>query len=93
MKAIWNGQTIAESDSTEVVEGNHYFPPASLNKEFLKESDMTSTCPWKGFANYYDIVVDGETNEGAAWYYKDPSPEAAQIKDHVAFWKGVEVQA
>lgn len=93
MKAVWNGQTIAESDSTEVVEGNHYFPPASLNKEFLKESDTTSTCPWKGFANYYDIVVDGETTEGAAWYYKNPSPAAAQIKDHVAFWKGVEVQA
>ncbi len=86
MKAVWNGQTIAESDSTEVVEGNHYFPPESLNKEFLRESDTTSTCPWKGFANYYDIVVDGKTNAGAAWYYKNPSSKAAQIKDHVAFW-------
>lgn len=92
MKAVWNGNVIAESDSTEVVEGNHYFPPESLKREFLKESDTTSTCPWKGLASYYDIVVDGETNAGAAWYYPAPKPDAAQIKDHVAFWKGVEVQ-
>lgn len=92
MKAVWRGSVIAESGSTEVVEGNHYFPPDSLKREFLRESNTTSTCPWKGLASYYDIVVDGETNAGAAWYYPNPKPEAAQIKDHVAFWKGVEVQ-
>lgn len=91
-KAIWNGQVIAESDNTVVVEGNHYFPPESLNKEFLKDSDTTSTCPWKGFANYYDIEVNGQVNSGAAWYYKQPSEKAKEIKDHVAFWKGVEIQ-
>ncbi len=93
MKAIWNGTVIAESDSTEVVEGNHYFPPDSMNVEFLQPSEGTSTCPWKGVASYYNIVVNGETNEGAAWYYPNPKSAAAQIKDHVAFWKGVEVQA
>jgi uncharacterized protein (DUF427 family) len=92
MKAIWNGTIIAESDSTEVVEGNHYFPPGSVNEQYLEKSEATSTCPWKGVASYYDIVVDSETNAGAAWYYAQPKPEAANIKDHVAFWKGVEVQ-
>jgi uncharacterized protein (DUF427 family) len=90
-KAIWNGQVIAQSDNTVVVEGNHYFPPESINKEFFTESSTTSTCPWKGFANYYDIKVNGEINKGAAWYYKSPSERAKEIKDHVAFWKGVEV--
>jgi uncharacterized protein (DUF427 family) len=93
MKAIWNGAVIAESDSTQVVEGNHYFPPESLNKDHLRDTDTTSTCPWKGVASYYDIVVEGQTNSGAAWYYPHPKPEASQIKDHVAFWKGVEVRA
>lgn len=90
-KAIWNGVTLAESDNTMVVEGNHYFPPDSINQEYFKESSRQSTCPWKGLASYYDIEVNGETNSGAAWYYQNPSSAAAQIKDHVAFWKGVEV--
>ncbi len=92
-KASWNGQIIAESNQTEVVEGNHYFPPDSLNQEFFQSSDQTSVCGWKGTANYYDVTVDGETNPGAAWYYADPKPEAANIKDYVAFWKGVTVES
>ncbi|GAB5551089.1 MAG: DUF427 domain-containing protein [Saprospiraceae bacterium] len=91
MKAIWNGQTIAESDDTIVIEGNHYFPPAALNQDFLTETDYESTCPWKGQASYYSIQVDGKKNENAAWYYPAPKEKAASIKDHVAFWKGVEV--
>ncbi|MCA9130176.1 MAG: DUF427 domain-containing protein [Planctomycetales bacterium] len=93
MKAIWKAAVIAESDATVIVEGNHYFPPESINEEFLQPSDASSTCPWKGLANYYDVVVNGERNEGAAWYYRNPKPTAAQIKDHVAFWKGVEVRS
>ena len=93
MKATWNGVVIAESDATQVVEGNHYFPPGSVNKQFVSKSGETSTCPWKGVASYYDIVVGGETNSGAAWYYPEPKPEAEHIKDHVAFWRGVEVQS
>ena len=92
MKAIWKGTVIAESDSTEVVEGNHYFPPQALKQEHLRPSDATSNCPWKGIASYYDIAVGDEVNPGAAWYYPAPKAEAANIKDHVAFWKGVEVQ-
>lgn len=91
--ATWNGQVIAESDQTEIVEGNHYFPADSIRKEFFKGSDQSSVCPWKGTASYYDIVVDGEVNSGAAWYYPEPKPAASNIKDHVAFWKGVEVDA
>ena len=91
MKAVWNGRTIAESDAARVVEGNHYFPPAAVRREFLEPSEKTTTCPWKGEAGYFDLVVDGETNPDAAWFYGDPKPEAAEIKDHVAFWKGVEV--
>ena len=91
-KAIWNGTVIAESDKTVVVEGNHYFPRASLNEEFFAESDKTSRCFWKGNANYFDVIVDGEKNGDAAWYYKTPSPAAGNIKDHVAFWKGVTVE-
>ena len=92
-KASWNGQIIAESNQTEVVEGNHYFPPDSLNQDFFQSSDQTSVCGWKGTANYYDVTVNGETNPGAAWYYADPKPEAANIKDYVAFWKGVTVES
>jgi len=92
MKAIWNGKVIAESDATVVVEGNHYFPEGSINKEFFESSDTTSRCFWKGTANYFDVVVDGERNGDAAWYYKAPSPAAKEIKDHVAFWKGVQVE-
>lgn len=92
MKAIWNGQVLAESDNTKVVEGNHYFPIESVNVEFLKRSDMKTHCPWKGDASYYTLVVDGDKNADAAWYYPEPYEKATHIKDHVAFWKGVEVK-
>lgn len=92
-KAVWNGAVLAESDRTVIVEGNHYFPPTALNAEHFTESAATSRCPWKGMANYFDVVVDGEVNPGAAWIYKDPKPAAADIKDHVAFWRGVRVEA
>ena len=91
MKAIWNGQILAESDNTVVVEGNHYFPPESIHKEFFKESSTHTTCPWKGLASYYSIEVDGDENKDAAWYYPDPSHAAKQIKGYVAFWRGVVV--
>ena len=92
-KAVWNGAVIAESDDTVVVEGNHYFPASSVNSELITDSPATSVCPWKGTAGYYDLVVDGATNARAAWYYPEPSSEAAQIKDRVAFWKGVRVES
>lgn len=92
MKAIWNGEVIAESGDTIVVEGNHYFPAASLKAEYVSENPMTTVCPWKGTASYYDLVVNGERNPGAAWYYPDPKPKAARVKDRVAFWKGVTVK-
>ena len=91
MKATFNGRTIAESGATRVVEGNHYFPPASVNRQFLKPCEKTTVCPWKGTAGYFDVEVAGETAPGAAWFYGDPKPGAAEIKDHLAFWKGVEV--
>ena len=91
MKAIWNGTVVAESDATRMVEGNHYFPPDSVKREYLKDSGTTSTCPWKGEASYYSLEVDGEKNEDAAWYYRAPKDAAAEIKDYVAFWRGVEV--
>ncbi len=91
MKAIWNGKVIAESDETEIVEGNHYFPPDSINKEYFEESETQSVCPWKGTASYYSLTVDGERNADAAWFYPDPKDAASQIKNHVAFWKGVEI--
>jgi uncharacterized protein (DUF427 family) len=91
MKAVWNDKVLAESDETVVIEGNHYFPPESVNREYLRESDHHTRCPWKGLASYYDLVVDGEINENAAWYYPEPSEAAQEIKDHVAFWRGVEV--
>lgn len=90
--AVWNGATIAESDKTIIVEGNHYFPADSVHQEYLRPSTMTSRCPWKGTAQYYSLVVDGETNADAAWYYADPSAAAANIKEYVAFWRGVKVQ-
>ena len=90
-KATWNGATIAESSKTEMVEGNHYFPPESVKREYLQNSDNHSTCPWKGQASYYSLVVDGKENRDAAWFYPSPKDAAKQIKDHVAFWKGVEV--
>ncbi len=91
-KAIWNGAVIAESDQTEVIEGNHYFPPHSIHREHIRDSDHHTVCGWKGTASYYDLVVDGKTNVQAAWYYPDPKPEVENIRDYVAFWKGVEVQ-
>jgi len=91
MKAIWKGAVLAESEDTEVVEGNHYFPPESLNREYFEDSDRQTRCVWKGLASYYDIVVNGERNADAAWYYPDPSSAAAKIAGRVAFWRGVEV--
>lgn len=90
-KATWNGATIAESEDTVMVEGNHYFPPDSVDRSLLEPSDRTSLCPWKGKARYYDIVVDGKVNSAAAWYYPDPKPKAEQVRDRIAFWGGVEV--
>lgn len=91
MKAIWNGKTIAESNDTVVVENNHYFPKESVKPEYLADSQTHTTCPWKGLASYYSLTVDGKTNTDAAWYYPDPKPAASQIKDRVAFWKGVTI--
>jgi uncharacterized protein (DUF427 family) len=91
MKAIWNGTVLAESNDTEVVEGNHYFPASSIKREFFKPSATHSVCPWKGTASYYTIDAGGAENADAAWYYPDPKDAAKQIKDRVAFWKGVEV--
>jgi uncharacterized protein (DUF427 family) len=89
--ATWNGEVIAESDDTVVVEGNHYFPIDSVHQHLLRPSEMTSVCPWKGTANYYTLTVNGETNEDAAWYYTEPKKEAEQIRGRVAFWRGVEI--
>lgn len=91
-KAVWNGAVVAESDNTVKVEGNHYFPIEAVNREFLKDSDSRTRCFWKGVASYYDVVVDGETAKDGAFYYPDPSKAAQQIKDHVAFWRGVRVE-
>jgi uncharacterized protein (DUF427 family) len=92
MKAIWKGAVLAESDKTEVAEGNHYFPPDSLHREYFKESSTHTVCGWKGTASYYTIVVNGQENEDAAWYYPAPLPAAKNIAGFVAFWKGVEIQ-
>jgi uncharacterized protein (DUF427 family) len=92
MKAIWNGQVIADSNDTVVVEGNHYFPIESVNRAMLRDSATHSTCPWKGQASYYSLEVDGKTNTDAAWYYPAPKDAAKQITGRVAFWKGVQVQ-
>jgi len=92
MKAIWNGTIIAESNTTKVVEDHHYFPPNSVRKELLRESSYRSTCPWKGEAHYYDVVVDDQENKRAAWYYPAPKDAASEIKDHVAFWRGIEIK-
>ena len=91
MKAFWNGQLLAESNDTIVIEENHYFPASSLNMKLFKSSDKKTHCPWKGEASYYSIVVNGEENKDAAWYYPAPKEAAKQIKGHVAFWRGVEV--
>jgi len=91
-KAVWEGTIIAESNETVMVEGNHYFPEGSVHKENLAPSTRTTVCPWKGTANYYDVVVEGKRNEGAAWYYANPSSAAQQIRGRIAFWKGVKVE-
>ena len=93
MLATWNGEVIAESADTVVVEGNHYFPIADVRKEVLEPSDTHTNCHWKGVASYYDVAVDGKLNPDAAWYYPTPSDAAAQIKDRVAFWHGVKVES
>ncbi|MEM6414482.1 MAG: DUF427 domain-containing protein [Pseudomonadota bacterium] len=90
-KAEWNGAVIAETDTYETVEGNIYFPPSSIKKEFFTKTTHTTNCPWKGNASYYSLVVNGETNENAAWVYEAPLEKASNIKDHFAFWKGVSV--
>ena len=92
VKAIWKDTVIAETKDYEVVDGNYYFPPDSVHVKYLQKSSKHTTCPWKGKASYYDIVVDGEVNENAAWYYPTPKPKAENIKNYVAFWKGVEIQ-
>jgi len=91
MRATWNGTVIAESADTVVVEGNHYFPAESVKADLLEDSELTSVCPWKGTASYKTVVVDGDRNPDAAWFYPAPKDEAKEIKDHFAFWKGVEV--
>jgi uncharacterized protein (DUF427 family) len=91
-KAVWNGKVIAESETTETVEGNVYFPESSVNREYLRASSTTSTCPWKGQARYYSLMVDGQENQDAAWYYPDPKPAARNVKNHMAFWRGVEIE-
>lgn len=92
MKATWNGTTIAESNDTVVVEGNHYFPLESVNRELLRDSSTHTTCPWKGIASYYDVVVGDNVNKDACWYYPEPKEAAKEIRGRVAFWKGVRVE-
>ncbi len=91
-KAIWNGTVLAETDDTVVVEGNHYFDPASVRTDLLRPSDTHTTCGWKGVASYYDVVVNGEVHQDAAWYYPDPKPAAREIAGRIAFWRGVRVE-
>ena len=92
MKATWKGAVLAESEETVVVEGNHYFPADSVRREHLRASRTHTTCPWKGLASYYDVVVGDDVNADAAWYYPEPLDAAKQIKDYVAFWRGVRVE-
>lgn len=91
MKAEWNGVVVAESDDTVVVEGNHYFPASALKREYVVGSNHHTMCSWKGEASYYSLLVDGDLNPDAVWYYAEPKEAAAEIKDRVAFWKGVKV--
>jgi uncharacterized protein (DUF427 family) len=92
MKAIWNGVTLAESNKTIIIEGNHYFPPESVKREYFEDSTTHTTCPWKGVASYKSIRVNGTVNKDAAWYYPEPKEAARQITGYFAFWKGVEVR-
>lgn len=91
-RAVWNGEVIAESDETIVVEGNHYFPPSAVKREFLQESEKHTTCPWKGQASYYTLNVNGKQNIDAAWYYPQPKDAAKHITGYIAFWRGVTVE-
>jgi uncharacterized protein (DUF427 family) len=92
-KAVWNDTVLAESSSTEVVDGNHYFPPDSINEQYFKESNTHTSCPWKGTASYYNVEVDGQVNKDAAWYYPATKDAAKNIEGYIAFWKGVKVSA
>jgi uncharacterized protein (DUF427 family) len=91
-KAIWHGVVLAESNRTEVVEGNHYFPADSINRQYFRESETHTTCPWKGVASYYDLAVNGQVNKNAAWYYPSPRPAARNVTGYIAFWKGVRIE-
>ena len=95
LKATWNGAVIAQADTAnvQIVEGNVYFPPDAVNRALFKDSQTHTVCPWKGTASYYDVVVDGQVNKDAAWYYPDVKPAAANIKGYIAFWRGVKVEA
>ncbi|HZG24271.1 MAG TPA: DUF427 domain-containing protein [Chitinophagaceae bacterium] len=93
MKAVWNNEIIAESNETIVVENNHYFPPGSVNRKYFSPSQKHTTCSWKGEASYYNVEVDGKVNAEAAWFYPEPKDAAKNIKDYIAFWKGVQVTA
>ena len=90
-KAIWNGAVLAESDDTLIVEGNHYFPPETINPEYFQENETHTVCPWIGIASYYDLKVDEQVNRGAAWSYPSPKPAARNIKNYIAFWRGVQI--
>ena len=91
-KAIWNGTVLAESDNCQIVEGNYYFPPDTINTQYFKDSNTHTICSWKGEASYYTLEVDGQQNKDAAWYYPNPKEKAQNIKDHIAFWRGVKVE-
>lgn len=93
MKAIWNNTIIAESNKTIVIEGNHYFPPEIIKSEYFENSDTQSTCPWKGLANYKNILINGEINKDAAWSYIEPKESAKEITEYFAFWKGVKIES
>ncbi|NHC34541.1 hypothetical protein B7486_33435 [cyanobacterium TDX16] len=92
-KATWNGAVLAESSKTEIVEGNHYFPPDAIDKQYFQESSTHTTCPWKGTASYYNVVVDGQVNKDAAWYYPTAKEKAKNIEGYIAFWRGVKVES
>jgi uncharacterized protein (DUF427 family) len=92
MKAVWNNTVLAESDETRIVEGNHYFPPGAIYQQFFRSSETHTVCGWKGTASYYDVVVNGETNRDAAWYYPETKQEAKEIEGCIAFWRGVKIE-
>ena len=92
-KAIWNGTVLAQSDDTIIIDGNHYFPPQSVDKQYFQETSTHTSCPWKGTANYYDIEVNGQINRDAAWFYPNAKEKAKHFEDYVAFWRGVQIEA